>query len=260
MEIKLDITKTIDENAAEYYEKAKKMKEKLKGAEIALQETLKKKNLLLEKKNEISKKEKVKVKKKYWYEKFRYCFIKDNNEEFLIVGGKDATSNEILIKKYTEKNDIVLHTDIYGSPFFVIKSENREIPEKVIIEAAKICASYSRAWKENLSSVDVYYVKPEQVSKTPESGEYLKKGSFVIRGEKNYTKTQLGIFINFEDKTFISPSPYAKHYVLIIPGDIKSKEIVEKIKKFYKDKKIEIDEEKILQGIPYGKGMIKEIV
>jgi hypothetical protein len=29
-------------------------------------------------------------------------------------------------------------------------------------------------------------VEPEQVSKTPESGEYIEKGSFVIRGDRTY--------------------------------------------------------------------------
>lgn len=263
MEIKLDITKDINENAKEYYERAKKLKNKVLGAELALKETLRKKEeLILEKKRqeEILKKEK---KEKYWYEKFRYCFIKDiNNEKFLIVGGKDATSNEILIKKHTEKKDLILHTDVHGSPFFVIKSNNRKISEKVINDSAKICASYSRAWKENFASVDVYCVNPEQVSKTPEAGEYLPKGSFVIRGEKKYMKVELGIFINFEDnETFISPEPYSKHYLNITPGDIKAKEIVEKVKKYYKNKNIDIaiDEEKILKLIPYGRGNLREI-
>jgi len=29
-------------------------------------------------------------------------------------------------------------------------------------------------------------VEPDQVSKTPESGEYIEKGSFVIRGDRTY--------------------------------------------------------------------------
>jgi len=47
---------------------------------------------------------------KEWYEKFRW-FI--SSDDFLILGGRDATSNEIVIKKHTEKNDLVFHR-----PFF----------------------------------------------------------------------------------------------------------------------------------------------
>jgi len=37
--IMLDLTKTIDQNASEYFEKAKKMRKKLKGADEAVQKT-----------------------------------------------------------------------------------------------------------------------------------------------------------------------------------------------------------------------------
>ena len=52
-------------------------------------------------------------KKREWYEKFHWFF---SSEGFLCVGGKDATSNEVIIKKHLEKNDLVLHTDMAGSP------------------------------------------------------------------------------------------------------------------------------------------------
>jgi len=35
-------------------------------------------------------------------------------------------------------------------------------------------------------AADCYLIKGDQVSKTPESGEFLKKGAFVIRGERRY--------------------------------------------------------------------------
>lgn len=263
MEIKLDILKTLDENATEYYERAKKIKKKIEGAELALKETLKKIEEFKQKEKETKILESKKIEKnekrqKKWFEKFRYYF----DGEFLIVGGKDATSNEVLIKKYTEKQDLVLHTDIHGSPFFVIKN-GKNADEKIIANVAKICASYSRAWKENLASVDVYCINPEQISKTPKAGEYLTKGSFMIYGERKWFKnTELKIFINFNNNIIsLSPVPNSEHYVSIIPGDKKAKEIVEKIKKFYEHKNINIkfEEEEIIRLIPYGKGNIKEI-
>ena len=38
----LDLKKSIEENASDYFEKAKKIKKKIKGAEEALQQSLKK--------------------------------------------------------------------------------------------------------------------------------------------------------------------------------------------------------------------------
>ena len=41
-------------------------------------------------------------------------------------------------------------------------------------------------WKEGQFAGDVYMAEPSQVSKTPESGEYVEKGSFVVRGDRTY--------------------------------------------------------------------------
>jgi hypothetical protein len=41
-------------------------------------------------------------------------------------------------------------------------------------------------WKEGRFAGDAYLVTPDQVSKTPESGEYLEKGGFVVRGDRAY--------------------------------------------------------------------------
>jgi len=121
--ITLDLTKSIEENAAAYFERAKKVKKKIGGAEAALNENLKKLEELEHKRDKItaekSKQEKLKERKAEWYEKFRWFM---SSEGFLVLGGRDATSNEIVIKKHTEQNDLVFHTDMAGSPFFVVKT------------------------------------------------------------------------------------------------------------------------------------------
>ena len=40
----LDLTKTVEENASDYFEKAKKIKKKIKGAELALLQHIRKLN------------------------------------------------------------------------------------------------------------------------------------------------------------------------------------------------------------------------
>ena len=140
----------------------------------------------------------IKPPKRKWYEKYRW-FI--SSENFLVIGGKDASSNEAIFRKYLDKNDIVLHTNFPGSPLMVIKNpKNEPISENTISEAAEFVASFSRAWKENWGVIDIFYVKSEQVSKTPPSGEFLPKGSFMISGKKNFiknAKTQLALALKF---------------------------------------------------------------
>ncbi|MBU0471640.1 MAG: DUF814 domain-containing protein, partial [Nanoarchaeota archaeon] len=176
MRITLDFRKTVEQNASDYFEKSKKAKKKLKGAMKALLKT-KEKLKITESKEVVPEKPIIrKIKKKEWYEKFRWFVSSDG---FLIIAGRDATTNEIVIKKHTDKEDLVLHTDMAGSPFVVVKAEGKEIPKTTLQEACDFTADYSRGWKEGLSTLAVFYVKPEQVTKEANTGESLPKGAFM---------------------------------------------------------------------------------
>src|SRR3989338_3954767 len=118
--IELDLKKSIEENASLYYDKAKKLKKKRAGALKALEESRKKLALLEKEQLQEAEKPKKIARKLEWYEKFRW-FVTSTG--FFVIGGRDATTNEIIIKKHTEDNDVVFHTDLSGSPFFVIKSK-----------------------------------------------------------------------------------------------------------------------------------------
>src|SRR3989338_3913810 len=183
----LDLTKSIEENASLYFEKAKKVKKKIEGAQAALNENLKKfEEVQIRKEKEASKKSeqaRLRQRKQEWYEKFRW-FV--SSEGFLVIGGRDATSNEVVIKKHTEPNDLVFHTDMAGSPFFVVKSQGKAIGDKTKEETADATCTFSRAWKLGLQTSDVFYVNPEQVSKKTKAGEYMGKGAFMIYGKANY--------------------------------------------------------------------------
>ncbi|MFX1308324.1 MAG: ribosome rescue protein RqcH [Promethearchaeota archaeon] len=184
----LDLNYSIGENANRIYSKGKKAEKKIKGTIAAIEKT-KEKITKLKFEQELIEDEidyLIKKPKKKWYEKFRWFISSDG---YLIIGGRDATSNEIIFKKHIDKNDLVFHTNFPGSPLVVIKNpENQKIPLNTINETSKFVASYSRAWKENWGIVDVYYVYQDQISKTPPSGEFLQKGSFIITGKKNFIK------------------------------------------------------------------------
>lgn len=231
--ITIDLNKSLEENASNYYDKSKKFKEKLKGAEEAVTETEDKiKDLPLEEavSSFVEKREEKKERK--WYEKFRWFFSSTN---FLCVGGKDATTNETLIKKHMEDHDLVFHTEIPGSPFVLIKTEGKEVDNETLEEASQFCASYSKAWQANLGSVDTYSVNPDQISKSPPSGEYIAKGSFMVYGKKNWFKPMLRIsFALINRKIRAEPenaiSSKTNKFVTIQPGNTKSQELAEQIK------------------------------
>ncbi|TFG24905.1 MAG: fibronectin-binding domain-containing protein [Promethearchaeota archaeon] len=199
-EIYLNLDITIGESASLIYEKGKKAEKKIKGTILALEKTKKNIEKLKLEKNSMETEVSFLIKKpkKKWFEKFRWF---KSSDDFLVIGGRDASSNETVFKKYLDSNDLVFHTNFPGSPLAIIKNpENKEIPEKTILEAADFVASYSSAWKENWGVVDVFYVLPSQVSKSPPSGEYLPKGSFIISGKKKFikkAKTELAISLEF---------------------------------------------------------------
>ncbi len=199
-EVYLDINKTIGENANIIYNKGKKAEKKLKGTLPAIEKTEEKiKKLAIEKESiDLEVNFLIKRPTKKWYEKFRWFISSDG---FLVIGGRDASSNEIIFKKYITPNDLVFHANFPGSPLAVIiNPENKEIPSNSIKETADFVASFSIAWKENWGVVDVFYVLPDQVSKTPPTGEFLPKGSFMITGKKNLikdAKTELALALEF---------------------------------------------------------------
>jgi len=234
VKIKIDLTKSIEENASLYFEKAKKAKKKLSGALEAVKkskeklETLKKEQKLEEEKA----KEKKPKRKKEWYEKFHWFY---SSEGFLCIGGRDATTNEIVIKKHTDPKDIVFHTEMAGSPFFVIKTKGKTPGQETLNQAAQATASYSKAWKLGITSVEVFYVAPDQVTKEAKPGEFVPRGAFMIYGKKNYIRTDLKLAVGIKNNQIIGGSvdsvkANADKFVIVIQGREKTSAAAKKIR------------------------------
>jgi predicted ribosome quality control (RQC) complex YloA/Tae2 family protein len=94
----------------------------------------------------------------------------------LILAGKDAESNEELIKQ-AKKNEEVLHTEAPGSPFVNIKGKPKKGDIK---EAAIFCARYSRDWRKNKQDVKVHRFKRKDIYKEKD----MKKGTFGVKKRK----------------------------------------------------------------------------
>jgi len=126
-----------------------------------------------------------------WYERYRWFLTTDG---LLVIGGRDASSNSALIRKHLTEHDIVFHAEVHGSPFFIIKNAaafvatQEDTIDSSLHQVAQATISFSRAWKDGLSSADAYWVMAEQVRKGAPTGQFLPKGSFVIEGKRNYIK------------------------------------------------------------------------
>jgi len=178
--VKLDFRKDVNENAQHHYDKSKKSKEKIKGAEKAIEETKKEIAAGEEEKEREEKEPTV----KFWFDRYKW-FI--SSEGHIVVAGKDTKTNEEVVKKYLEKGDRYAHADAGGAPSVVIKKgEKDEIGKKTLEEACQYAVVHSKEWKRGVAAGRAYWVKPWQVSKTAEAGESLPTGAFVIRGKRNY--------------------------------------------------------------------------
>ena len=126
-----------------------------------------------------------------WYERYRWFITTDG---LLVIGGRDASSNSALIRKHLTEHDIVFHAEVHGSPFFIIKNAaafaatQEGTIDSSLHQVAQATISFSRAWKDGLSSADAYWIMAEQVKKGAPTGQFLPKGSFVIEGKRNYIK------------------------------------------------------------------------
>lgn len=250
--IELSSSKNVWKNLEDLYQKIKELEQK-KGK---IEEEIKKTKKEIEdssrvKKEKLLKKE-DKNKKRKWYENFLWFYTTNN---FLVISGKNAKENDEVYSKYLKSEDLFFHADIVGAPATILKN-GLDAKDEDINETAQWAASYSSAWKKKLSSVDVYYVKKEQVSKHSQ-GEYVGKGAFLILGKRNWLKNvELSLKIIKQNENIeILPKNHSKNQGVLFtlyPGDEEKEKALEII-----CKKIKIKKEEISIRLPAGGYMIK---
>jgi hypothetical protein len=102
------------------------------------------------------------------------------------VAGRDATSNDRVVKRYLKQDDRYAHADIHGAPSVVVKHGAKSPSKAAMEEACRFSLACSRAWGAGVASGHAYWVEQDQVSKTPPTGEFLPKGAFMLRGRRNW--------------------------------------------------------------------------
>lgn len=280
-DVELQFNKSVEENAARYYEDAKWAKRKLGGLGEAKEKSQARLDQAQAKEEKVlgedfrklvfprekpapgeepeqddssateaggealealepSKEEAPKKKRKIrWYERFRWFFSSDG---FLVVAGKSAESNEVLLKRHTDPTDIVFHADIPGAAFVVIKSQGMEVTDVTKREAAEFSAANSKAWSRGLGTIDIFSVPRSKVSKSPPSGQYLPKGSFMVEGEREWyrnleLKLAVGVRVDGEaNEARVVSGPvmavrkHSDYFITLKPGLRKSLELARLMK------------------------------
>ncbi|EFQ99017.1 hypothetical protein MGYG_02028 [Nannizzia gypsea CBS 118893] len=121
-----------------------------------------------------------------WFEKF-FFFI--SSDGYLVIGGRDQQQDEILFQRYMKKGDIYVHTDLEGGVPLIIKNKpdtpDDPIPPNTISQASAYTVASSKAW-DTKAAMGGWWVHASQVSKMTSTGDILKAGHFMIKGEKNH--------------------------------------------------------------------------
>lgn len=237
IEITLELSKNVHQNIRNLFTKVKEIRQKIHKTKIGSEKALQQfDDQCKPKRGSVDKKVMINNDRKYWYQDYHW-FITDKNH--IVVSGKNCTQNEELVKKYLEKNDLYFHSTYAGGAITILKNPNQdEIAPFELEEAGAFATIHSKAWVEE-SPDNAYWVNASQVSKTTESGEYVEKGSFIIRGKRNLIRIstlELGIYIqkrNIFNRLEVAPYRTAYKYsnkcLKIVPGKSKRKVILQKI-------------------------------
>ena len=234
--IKVDLESSLPTIASKLFNESKKQK----SAIGAIQKLIKKTEKELEKTIEEGENAKQvvtysEVRKKNWFERYRWFFTSDG---FLVVGGRDSSSNSAVIRKHLEKDDKVFHGEIYGSPFFLLKDDGSSMASS-LNEVAHATVCFSRAWKESMYGTNAYWVNPDQVKKGAPSGQSMGKGSFIIEGQRNFVKISTlklcVAIVEYEGTHLLTCGPPALKencvsYVMIEPTGMEMVDVAKKIR------------------------------
>ncbi|XP_073118460.1 uncharacterized protein [Henckelia pumila] len=184
--VEVDLALSAHANARRYYEQKKRQENKQEKTITAHEKAFK----AAEKKTrkQLSQEKAIAtishMRKVHWFEKFNW-FI--SSENYLVISGRDAQQNEMIVKRYMSKGDLYVHADLHGASSTVIKNHKPEspVPPLTLNQAGCFTVCHSQAWDSKIVT-SAWWVYPHQVSKTAPTGEYLTVGSFMIRGKKNF--------------------------------------------------------------------------
>jgi predicted ribosome quality control (RQC) complex YloA/Tae2 family protein len=241
----LNFNKSVYENANIFYEKAKKEKAKRGRLKTVIAETQEEMEKAEKQRATREKYPRIEPTKQYWFDAYRWFISSEGN---LVIAGRDARSNDRIVKKHLKDGDRYAHAEVKGAPSVVIK-DGSKASDVTYKEACQFAVTFSKAWSSKLAGGSAYWVKPEQVSKRPESGEFLPKGAFVIRGKRNHFRDlemEVAVGeISYQEARKVMCGPrsaveaQSERVVVLKPGDSKKEVIARELSQTFQ---VPIDE------------------
>ena len=142
------------ESAQSLFEESKRVQLKLAGARVALEETERRRSASspLPPRGAPAIRPPTERHRTRWFEQYRW-FI--SSEGAIVVAGRDAASNDLVVKRHLKEGDIYVHADLHGAASVVVKHPAPEalpLTEATYTEAGQWAVAFSKAWKAGLAS------------------------------------------------------------------------------------------------------------
>jgi predicted ribosome quality control (RQC) complex YloA/Tae2 family protein len=198
-QLTLRVDRTPREAAQELFVEVKRLQSKLAGARAALAETEGKTGTPVTAPAATAPPaggEVERRRKPHWFERFRW-FI--SSEGAIVIAGRDASSNDLIVRRNLKAGDLYVHADLHGAASVIVKHPapgEPAVTEATLREAGQWAVVYSKAWRAGLASASAFWVTHEQVSKSAASGEFVARGAWAIHGTKHLMRdlpTELGL-------------------------------------------------------------------
>lgn len=237
VEVAVRVEEPLEVSARALYDEAKVLQRKLKGAREALVDSDKRLAEPLPEAAPRIEAAEARAARPLWFERYRWFL---SSEGLLVVGGRDAASNDLIVRRYLRPKDRYVHADVHGAPSVVVKhleGGEAEPTEATMREAGQFSVCFSKAWRAGLAATSAFWVTPEQVSKSGASGEFVARGAWVIHGTKHAmpdlpTELALGT-VEVQGRTLWCASPPAalrargRVRYLLSPGEERERPVLE---------------------------------
>lgn len=238
--VKVTFFLTAHANAREMYNKYRQAKDKYEKTAGGMAKAMKAAESVVQKQLQDAQQKQRRltttaaVRKINWFEKFNWFVTSDN---YLVLAGRDAHQNELLVKRYLRSGDLYLHADVHGAASCILRAKRvrRKHGEKTttdvlplseiaLREAGNFTICRSSAWSSKIIT-SAWWVESHQVSKTAPTGEYLTVGSFMVRGKKNFlppSQLEMGMAVLFrlgDDSSIARHANERRDFALLAAGE-----------------------------------------
>jgi predicted ribosome quality control (RQC) complex YloA/Tae2 family protein len=152
MRVDIDLSISAQLNIKKYFEIRKKSYQKEVKTKDAANVAIKQAEKTAARDYEKLKQNKIRsvARKIFWFEKFIWFITSEN---YLVIGGRNAQQNEALVKRYMDRTDLFMHSELHGAAVVVIKNPSGlPVPSLSLYEAATFEMCHSPCWENKVTA------------------------------------------------------------------------------------------------------------